>query len=248
MNAPQRIRLGDLLTQEGLLQPAQLTEALQIQKASGRRLGRIIVENGWVTEVQIAKTVARQLRVPYQELEAMSLRPELVRLLPEGQARRLRAVVLDASPELARVAMADPTDVAGFDEIGRLLKRELQLVAVAEGQLLQLIERSYTAGDNIAGLAKELTADITGVEDELGELLGLKSAGAEDAPVVRLLQSVFEEALRRRASDIHIEPQQASLRIRFRVDGLLHVQMEADAKIATAVALRAVTPPPAHAV
>jgi MSHA biogenesis protein MshE len=238
MNAPQRIRLGDLLTQEGLLQPAQLTEALQIQKASGRRLGRIIVENGWVTEVQIAKTVARQLRVPYQELEAMSLRPELVRLLPEGQARRLRAVVLDASPELARVAMADPTDVAGFDEIGRLLKRELQLVAVAEGQLLQLIERSYTAGDNIAGLAKELTADITGVEDELGELLGLKSAGAEDAPVVRLLQSVFEEALRRRASDIHIEPQQASLRIRFRVDGLLHVQMEADAKIATAVALR----------
>ena len=105
MNAPQRIRLGDLLTQEGLLQPAQLTEALQIQKASGRRLGRIIVENGWVTEVQIAKTVARQLRVPYQELEAMSLRPELVRLLPEGQARRLRAVVLDASPELARVPL-----------------------------------------------------------------------------------------------------------------------------------------------
>jgi MSHA biogenesis protein MshE len=211
MNAPQRIRLGDLLTQEGLLQPAQLTEALQIQKASGRRLGRIIVENGWVTEVQIAKTVARQLRVPYQELEAMSLRPELVRLLPEGQARRLRAVVLDASPELARVAMADPTDVAAFDEIGRLLKRELQLVAVAEGQLLQLIERSYTAGDNIAGLAKELTADITGVEDELGDLLGLKSAGAEDAPVVRLLQSVFEEALRLRASDIHIEPQERQL-------------------------------------
>ncbi|MBN8506186.1 MAG: type II/IV secretion system protein [Burkholderiales bacterium] len=238
MNAPARIRLGDLLTQEGLLQPAQLTEALSIQKASGRKLGRIFVENGWVTEVQIAKTVARQLRVPYQDLSNLSVRADVARLLPEGQARRLRAMVLESGPEGARVAMADPTDIAGFDEIGRLLKRELQLVAVAETQLMQLIERSYTAGDDIAGLAKELTTEMAGVEDELGELLGLKSAGAEDAPVVRLLQSVFEEALRRRASDIHIEPQQQSLRIRFRVDGVLHVQMEADAKISNAVALR----------
>ena len=95
MNAPPRIRLGDLLTQEGLLQPAQLTEALAIQKASGRKLGRIFVENGWVTEVQIAKTVARQLRVPYQDLSNASVRADVARLLPEGQARRLRAMVLE---------------------------------------------------------------------------------------------------------------------------------------------------------
>ena len=238
MNQPVRIRLGDLLTQEGLLQPAQLQEALAIQKATGRKLGRIFVDNGWVTEEQIAKTVARQLRVPYQQLSNISVRADVARLLPEGQARRLRAMVLEADAGTAKVAMADPTDIAAFDEIGRLLKRELNLVAVAESQLIELLERSYTAGGDIAGLAKELTTEMAGVEDELGELLGLKSAGAEDAPVVRLLQSVFEEALRRRASDIHIEPQQQSLRIRFRVDGVLHVQMEADAKIASAVALR----------
>ena len=90
----------------------------------GRKLGRIFVENGWVTEVQIAKTVARQLRVPYQDLSNASVRADVARLLPEGQARRLRAMVLETGPEGARVAMADPTDIAGFDEIGRLLKRE----------------------------------------------------------------------------------------------------------------------------
>jgi MSHA biogenesis protein MshE len=239
-SAPPRIRLGDLLTQEGLLLPAQLQEALAEQKATGRKLGRIFVERGWVTEVQIAKTVARQLRAPFQDVANASVRAEVARLLPEGQARRLRAMVIEQGSDGAgpRVAMADPTDMAGFDEIGRLLKHEFQLVVVAESQLMALIDRSYTGASEIAGLAEQLTSDLASVDDALGDLLGLSSAGAEEAPVVRLLQSVFEEALRRRASDIHIEPQASSLRIRFRVDGVLHVQTEADAKISAAVALR----------
>ncbi|MBH9551332.1 GspE/PulE family protein [Inhella gelatinilytica] len=238
MNAPQRIRLGDLLTQEGLIRPEQLTEALSLQKATGRKLGRIFVDNGWVTEAQIAKTVARQLRVPYQDLSDTVVRPDAVRALPEGLARRMRAMVLESDALGARVAMGDPTDIAAFDEIARLLKKDVQLVAVSESQLLALIDRSYTLGEDIGSLAKELTSELGAVEDELGELLGLNTAGAEDAPVVRLLQSVFEEALRKRASDIHIEPQERSLRIRFRIDGVLQVQTEADAKISTAVALR----------
>ena len=236
--APQKIRLGDLLTQEGLLQPGQLQEALSLQKATGRKLGRIFVDNGWVTEAQIAKTVARQLRVPFQDLSDTVVRPEAVRALPEGQARRMRAMVLESDALGARVAMADPTDIAAFDEIARLLKKDVQLVAVAESQLLTLIDRSYTLGEDIGSLAKELTTEMGAVEDELGELLGLGSAGAEDAPVVRLLQSVFEEALRKRASDIHIEPQERSLRIRFRIDGVLQIQTEADSKISSAMALR----------
>ncbi|MBH9579610.1 GspE/PulE family protein [Inhella proteolytica] len=238
MNQPVRIRLGDLLTQEGLIQPAQLQEALALQKATGRKLGRIFVDNGWVTEAQIAKTVARQLRVPYQDLGDVVVRPEAVRALPEGQARRMRAMVLESDALGARVAMADPTDIAAFDEIARILKKDVQLVAVAESQLMALIDRSYTLGEDIGSLAKELTTEMGAVEDELGELLGLNAAAAEDAPVVRLLLSVFEEALRKRASDIHIEPQEKSLRIRFRIDGVLQVQTEADAKIASAVALR----------
>ena len=238
MARPERIRLGDLLVQESLITASQLQEALAAQKTSGRKLGRMFIDNGWVDEVQIAKALARQLRATYVDMAKHSVRPEVARILPEVQARRLRALPIDETPTGVRVGMADPTDLAAYDEIARLIKREIELVVVAESQLLAAIDRSYRHREDIAGLAKELTTELTSVEGELGDLLGLNSASAEDAPVVRLLYSVFEEALRVRASDIHIEPQERSLRIRYRIDGALHVQTEADSKISGAVALR----------
>jgi MSHA biogenesis protein MshE len=238
MARPERIRLGDLLVQQGLISAEQLAEALTSQRSSGRKLGRIFIESGWVSETQIAQALARQLRAPYLDLSKRAVSPEVARLLPEVQARRLRALVLEETAAGVRVGMADPTDLAAYDEVARLLKRELELVVVAESQLLGAIDRSYRSTEAIAGLARELTTEVTSVENSLGDLLGLNTASTEDAPVVRLLYSVFEEALRVRASDIHIEPQQSSLRIRFRIDGVLHIQTEADAKIAAAVALR----------
>jgi MSHA biogenesis protein MshE len=157
--------------------------------------------------------------------------------LPEAQARRFRAIVLDELDGKLRVGFVDPTDLQAYDEIARIARREIDLAVVTETQLLALIDRVYRRTEEISGLAKELTAEMGDVPIEFGDLLGL-SAGAEEAPVVKLLQTVFEEALRMRASDIHIEPQERSLRIRFRIDGVLHVQTEADAKIATAMALR----------
>ena len=239
MARPERIRLGDLLIQETLITADQLGDALVEQKKSGRKLGRIFIDRQWVTEVQIAKAVARQLRAPFIDLANRNLRPEVAALLPEMHARRLRAMPIDDSGGSAlRVAMADPTDINAYDEVARLTKREIDLVVVAESQLLAALDRVYRGGDEIAGLARELTADITTVQDEIGDLLGLGNVTTEDAPVVRLLSSMFEQALRTRASDIHIEPQERNLRIRFRIDGVLHVQTEADAKIAGAVALR----------
>ena len=238
MARPERIRLGDLLVQEKLITPEQLMDALAAQSSSGRKLGRMFIDNGWVDETQIAKALARQLRAQYVDLAKRSVRPETARLLPEAQARRLRAMPLEDTPTGVRVGMADPTDLAAYDEVARLIRREIELVVVAESQLLAAIDRSYQHREDIAGLAKELTTELSSVEVELGDLLGLTSASAEDAPVVRLLYSVFEEALRVRASDIHIEPQERSLRIRYRIDGALHVQTEADSKIAGAVALR----------
>ena len=238
MARPERIRLGDLLVQEGLITGDQLQDALAAQSSSGRKLGRMFIDNGWVDEIQIAKALARQLRAPYVDMARRTPRTEVARLLPEVQARRLRALPLDESPAGVRVGMADPTDLAAYDEIVRLIRREIELVVVAESQLLAAIDRSYAHTEDIAGLAKELTSELSSVEAELGDLLGLTSASAEDAPVVRLLYSVFEEALRVRASDIHIEPQERSLRIRYRIDGTLHVQTEADPKISGAVALR----------
>ncbi|MFO1328149.1 MAG: GspE/PulE family protein [Rubrivivax sp.] len=238
MARPERIRIGDLLVQEQLITESQLVEALADQKRTGRKLGRVCIDRAWVTEVQVAKAVAQQLRAQFIDLSQRSVRPEVARLLPEVQARRLRALPVEDTATALRVALADPTDIAAFDEVARLTRREVELVVVPESQLLATLDRAYRHGDEIAGLARELTTELTSVESDIGDLLGLTSTTTEDAPVVRLLSSVFEEAIRVRASDVHIEPQDRVLRIRFRIDGVLRVQTEADAKIAGAVALR----------
>ena len=237
MARPEKIRLGDLLIQQGLLTEEQLRFALDEQKRSGRKLGRIVVESAFVTEEAISQALARQLHATYVDLKLFNPRRELISLLPEAQARRFRAVVLDEDNGRLRVGFVDPTDLQAYDELVRLLRREIELAVVAESQLLALIDRVYRRTDEISGLAKELTEDLGDVPVEFGDLFGA-TTGAEEAPVVKLLQTVFEEAMRSRASDIHIEPQDRSLRVRFRIDGVLHVQMEADSKIAPALALR----------
>ncbi len=237
MTRPQKVRLGEMLIQQQLISAEQLAAALEEQKRSGRKLGRIFVDSGFVSEEGLSQALARQLQIPYVNLKQYNIRPELVQKLPEAPARRFRAVVLeDAGPAL-RVGMADPTDLTAYDEIARLLRREIEIAAVTESAVLAVIDRVYRRTEEISGLARELTNELGDTPVEFGELLGL-TPGLEEAPVVRLLQTVFEEAVRMRASDIHIEPQETALRIRFRVDGVLHLQTESDPKIATALVLR----------
>ncbi len=238
MARPQRFRIGDLLVQDGLIKPEQLEQALLEQRSTGKKLGRLLSDHGWVSEAQIAKAVARQLHAPYIDLAHYPLRPELAQTLQENHARRLRALVLDDPASGLVIGMADPTDIYAFDEIARLLKRSIDLAVVTETHLQAALDRVYSSTKEIEGLANELTTELSGSETDLGDLLGIDSTSNEDAPVVRLLYSVFEQALRMRASDIHIEPQEKNLRIRFRIDGVLHVQTEADIKISSAVALR----------
>ncbi|HUY03860.1 MAG TPA: GspE/PulE family protein [Rhodocyclaceae bacterium] len=237
MTRPEKIRLGDLLVNQGLLTAEQLGLALGEQKRSGRKLGRIFVESAYVTEDRIAKALAHQLQAPFIDLKSFRPKPELIGLLPESQARRYRALVLGEQDGALLVGFADPTDLAAYDEVARIVGRDVALAVVMESQLLALIDSVYRRTEEISGLAKELTADMGDLPVEFGGLLGL-TPGAEDAPVVKLLQTVFEEAMKTRASDIHIEPQEKSLVIRFRIDGVLHIQTEADPKIATALVLR----------
>ena len=237
MVRPEKIRLGDLLIQRGLLTDDQLKFALDEQKRSGRKLGRIFTESGFVTEEAISQALAGQLQAIFVDLKQFNPKLELINLLPEAQARRYRAIVLDDVDGRLRVGFVDPTDLQAYDDIFRLLKRDIEIAVVTESQLLALIDRVYRRTEEISGLAKELTADLGDVPVEFGDLLGT-AQGVEEAPVVKLLQTVFEEAMRSRASDIHIEPQASQLRVRFRIDGVLHVQMEADSKIASALSLR----------
>ena len=235
MGRPEKIRLGDTLVAQKIISQDQLKAALEQQKKSGRRLGRVLIDQGFVNEEQICEAISRQLNIPYVNLKFYNFNNELVRRLPETQARRFRAVVLEERKGTYLVGMADPTDLFAYDEIARLLKRDIEAAVVSEATLLQTVDRVYRRTDQISGLAKELEKDV----GESGYIdFGSLSTGAEDAPVVKLLQSIFEDAIQVNASDVHIEPQEKRLQIRFRIDGSLMPQTESDPKIAPALALR----------
>jgi MSHA biogenesis protein MshE len=230
MARPEKVRLGDLLVQQKLISLEQLQFALEQQKRSGRKLGRVLVDNGFVSEEQISESIAKQLNIPYINLKYYNVNLEIVRRMPENQARRFRAVVLEERSGTLLVGMADPTDLFAFDEISKVLKRDIDVAVVTEGQLLETIDRVYRRTEEISGLAREVSEDLGDTYIDFGALSD--SVGTEEAPVVKLLQSMFDDATQVRASDIHIEPQEARVQIRFRIDGVLHLQTEADSKIA----------------
>jgi MSHA biogenesis protein MshE len=236
MPRPEKVRLGEILVQQKLLSEEQLQFALNEQKRTGRKLGRVFVENGFVSEEQISGALARQLNIPYINLKFFNIKPELIRLLPESQARRYRAIVLEQRAQVLAVGMADPTDLHAYDELARLLKVNIALAVVNEGELLQVIDRIYRRTEEITDFARELEEELGDSNVDFGTLAA--TAGLEEAPIVKLLQSVFDDATQVRASDIHIEPQAERLQIRFRIDGVLHTQTEADIKIASSLALR----------
>ena len=236
MPRPEKIRLGEILVQQNLLTEEQLNAALGEQKRTGRKLGRVFVENGYVTEEQISGAIAKQLDIPYINLKYYSVNLETVRLLPETQARRFRAMALEDRGASMLIGMADPTDLFAYDEIARLVKKNIELAVVNESELLQTIDRIYRRTDDITDFARKLEQELGDTVVDFGGVGA--TPGQEEAPVVKLLQSVFDDATQVRASDIHIEPQEDKLQIRFRIDGVLHLQTEADMKIAPALALR----------
>jgi MSHA biogenesis protein MshE len=239
MSEPARavkIRLGDVMVAQKVITAEQLAQALEQQKRTGRRLGRILVEGGLCSEEQIAAAVARQLGIPHVNLKFYNVNNDTVRRLPESQARRFRAIVLEDRRTKYLVGMADPSDLFAQDELQRVLKRPLEIAAVSDGELLGAIDRIYRRTEEISGLAKELEQDLGDAYVDFGALGA--TVGAEDAPVVRLLQTVFEDAIQANASDVHVEPQERNVQIRFRIDGVLQKQTEADTRIGPAIVLR----------
>ena len=236
MARPEKVRLGDLLVQQKLISLEQLQFVLEQQKRTGRKVGRVLVDNGFITEDQISEALAKQLNIPYINLKYYNPNLEVVRSLPENQARRFRALALEERNGATLVGMTDPTDLFAFDEIARILKRDIDVAVVTEGQLLETIDRVYRRTDEISGLAREVSEELGEGYIDFGALSD--TVGTEEAPVVKLLQTMFEDAVQIGASDVHIEPQETRLQIRFRIDGALHLKTEADSKIAGSIALR----------
>jgi MSHA biogenesis protein MshE len=233
---PERVRLGDALVSQKVISPEQLRLALEEQKRTGRRLGRVLVDLAVVSDTDIAQALARQLSLTFVNLKYYNFNRSVSLRLPEAAARRFRAIALEDRGAAMLVGMADPTDLYAFDELTRLLKKDVQAAVVAEGEVLQALDQLYRRTEEISGFAKELGEDLGDAAVDFGALG--TTPGIEDAPVVRLLQSLFEDAIQVGASDIHIEPQEARLQIRFRIDGVLQVQTEAELRVASAVALR----------
>ena len=234
---PARVRLGDVLVAQKTISQEQLKLALEEQKRSGRKLGRALVDLGFVTEEMIAQALARQLNLRFVNLKLYNFNRATVLKLPEAAARRFRALALEERGPVMLVGMADPTDLFAYDELTRLLKKDIEAAVVAEGEVLLALDQVYRRTEEIAGHAKDLEQDLGG--DQLVDFGALGAGlGAEDAPVVKLLQSLFEDATQVGASDIHIEPQENRLQMRFRIDGQLQPQAEADLRIAGAMALR----------
>ncbi len=231
-----KIHLGEVLIQHNLISEEQLRVALDTQKRSGQRLGRVFVESGFVTEEKIAEALSWQLNIPYIDLKFYDVNLELARKLPEARARRFRALVLEERGPALLVAMADPTDISAYDGIARILKRDIQIAVATEKPLLEMVDRVYRRTDEISNLARELGKDLGETDLGFGALGAMPSP--EEVPVIKLLQSILEDATQVRASDIHIEPQATMLRIRFRIDGMLHLQTEVSKKIASALVLR----------
>ncbi|HEY6773244.1 MAG TPA: GspE/PulE family protein [Oxalicibacterium sp.] len=236
MARPEKVRLGEILVQQKLLSEDQLAFSLEEQKRTGRKLGRVFVENGLVSEEQISHAIARQLDIPYINIKFYNLHADTVRMVPETVARRFRAIVLEDRGNTLLIGMADPTDLFAYDEIARTIKRDIELAVVTESELLHAIDRIYRRTEEITDFARELEQDLGDNHVDFGAQT--LAPGLEEAPVVKLLQSVFDDATQVRASDIHIEPQESRLQIRFRIDGVLHLQTEADIKIAAPLALR----------
>ena len=232
----EKIRLGDLLMQRGLISDEQLQFALSEQKRNGHKLGRVLADNGFITEELISETLARQLDIPFVNLKSYTLNPEIARRLPENQARRFRALVIEDRKDSLLVGMADPTDTLAIKELGETLQKPIDVAVVTEGRLLETIDRIYRRTNEISGLARELTDELEEDHVDFGELT--ESVGIEEAPVVRQLQALFGNAVQAGASDIHFESQDGRLQVRFRIDGLLHKQTGMDLKQAALLSMR----------
>jgi len=239
--APRRRQLGDILLERGVLTPEQLGTALAAQQGHAgprRPLGRIAVELGLAGEREVAGCLAQLLNLELVDLSRQVPDPNLVRLLPRAVAERTRMIVIDRTARGEPVvAASDPTNVVAFDDV-RLYTRSpnLKICVALDTQITDQLNRVWSLESDTSGVA-EIVEEAAGRarQDEPEQW---RAAEDEDAPIVRLVTQILADGVRQRASDIHLEVQRDTLRVRYRVDGLLRDVMEAPRRVATSVISR----------
>ena len=232
----KKVRLGDLLIEKKVITDKQLDDALKEQKTNRQRLGKLLVSLGYVDEKQLLILLAEQLQIEFIDLVRFKINTEAVNQLSEMNARRFRALVIDEAESDFLVVMADPTDLDKFDQLQEKLSKPIKLCVAIESEILSNIDNLYRSSNEISNLAEELEDELS---DDSFDLPGLnENVTDEEAPVAKLLQSIFDQAIQMKASDIHIEPDSNVLRVRMRVDGQLQEQVIKETRIVPALVLR----------
>lgn len=232
-----KMRLGDLLVHEGIISEQQLNNALAAQQQNGRKLGATLIGLDYLSEDQLLQFLSQQLNVQFLDIAQRRIEPRVAQMLPEVHARRLRALVLEDRGDSVLLGMSDPADLSSLDQIAPLLEPKLiEIAVVRESQLIEAFNNLYRRTQEIQSFAHQLQEEYE--ETETIDFAALSTEGDQDNTIARLLQSLFEDAVQVRASDIHIEPDEKVLRIRQRVDGVLQESVLQETGIAPALVLR----------
>src|SRR6056297_144076 len=234
-NKEQGMKLGELLVYSGKITQKQLRQALETQKESGRKLGEIIIDKGWASENEVMGVLENQMGIESFDIKEEVIEPEIPKLITENLARRYSAVPVKIVGNKLKVAMYDPLNIFAIEDIEIATGLKIEPVLASKKDIIGAIDQYFgkqTAEKAIEDFVKEYNEDRdVGLDEESLEAI-------KNAPVVRLVNSIIKQALKLRASDVHIEPLEDKLRIRFRIDGQLQEIMSPSKNTLSAIVTR----------
>ncbi len=211
-------QLGQILIELGYITPEQLEQALAEHQRTPKSLGRVLIDMGMIKEGDLVRALAEQVGLEFVDLAEHPVDPTSVTLLPEALARRYRAIPIGERDGKLLVAMSDPANVYALDDIRTITNRDVQPLVATASDVERAIQKFAGMDGQVEALANVAADAVEGEEEQL-------EAALEDAPIVKLVNAIMTQAVGDRASDVHIEPAEKNVRIRFRVDGVLHEPM-----------------------
>ena len=232
-------RLGELLVRNKLIDEKQLAKALEEQKTTGGRLGAGLVKLGYLKEEDLAAFLSRQYGVPSINLSEFEIDESVIKLIPAEVAQKYMLVPVNRAGSTLIVAMADPSNIFAIDDIKFMTGYNVEVVVAAEASVKTAIDKYYDQSasfDDVMGDLDDIDLEVIDEDDEV-DASDLEKA-SEDAPVVKLVNLILTDAIKKQASDIHVEPYEKSFRVRYRIDGVLHEVMKPPLKLRNALTSR----------
>ncbi|MCI9396644.1 MAG: Flp pilus assembly complex ATPase component TadA [Lachnospiraceae bacterium] len=233
----KKLRLGDVLVQNGVITEEDLQRGLERQKGSGRKLGETLVDEGITTEENIARALSKQFHYDMVDLQNTVIPQEILDLVPASVLKKHRAIPFEYSPDnmnVLRVAMSDPMDIAAMDDINIITNLQVEPVVATMGSVMLAIDHYYGQAEVNSAL-EEYTREK---ESQMIEQEDMYSEDVNNSPIVQLVKGMIDQAVRQRASDIHIEPMERQVRIRYRIDGALYEKSVYSIRLLPAIVAR----------